>query len=160
MRRYGRLAFVVGLLISCGASSAWSTPATIDQDRSAKHQKIFHAAGWTGAGAVAGHFVGPAGSAAVGTARYRHELAHNRTRGHAMVKIGAPIAAFAWGGPIGLGGYEAFDHRRWIKHHVLGRGDRPAPTPQPAQASAISPSPALDAGIQPSTDHVEDWQDE
>jgi hypothetical protein len=36
-----------------------------------------------------------------------------------MVKIGAPIAAGAAVGPAGIAGYEAYDHRHWIKHHVL-----------------------------------------
>jgi len=82
-----------------------------------------HAAGWAGAGAAAGQFAGPAGSAAVGAAKYRKDLAKNgHTRKRAIVKIGAPIAAGAIAGPAGTVGYEAYDHRHWIKRHLTGSG--------------------------------------
>jgi hypothetical protein len=62
---------------------------------------------------------GPVGSAAVGAAKYRKDLAaggHRTTR--AAVKIGAPIAAGAVAGPAGTVGYEAVEHRNWIKRHL------------------------------------------
>ncbi len=85
-----------------------------------KKKKVAHAAGWAGAGAAAGHLAGPAGSAAVGAAKYRHDLKKNwHTRRRAMTKIGAPIAAGAVAGPAGSAAYEGFEHRKWIKRHIV-----------------------------------------
>jgi hypothetical protein len=118
------------LLTTLGASNALGSvrPQPHTQHRVSKHRprhhtskrrKIAHAAGWAGAGAAASHLAGPAGSAAVGAAKYRHDLKKNwRTRRRAMVKIGAPIAAGAAAGPVGTAGYEGFEHRRWLKRHL------------------------------------------
>ena len=87
------------------------------------HHKL-HQAGWAGAGFAAGQAIGPAGSAAVGAAKYRKDLkegGHRRTR--AVAKIGGPIAAGAVAGPAGTVAYEAVDHRNWIKRHIFHRGN-------------------------------------
>ena len=110
MRRCG--CTLLSLLIF-GASLAPIPAIASDPNVETKHHhhKFFHAAEWAGAGVVAGQFAGPYGSAAVGTAHFRHDLAHRRTFARGMVKIFAPIAALTWTGQIGLAGYEAFDHQ-------------------------------------------------
>ena len=90
-----------------------------------KHQrrkKIVRQGSWAAAGIAAGHAAGPAGSATVGVAKYRHDLkAGGRRRTRAIAKIGAPIAAGAVAGPAGTAGYEVVEHRSWIKRHILHR---------------------------------------
>jgi len=84
---------------------------------------VIHKAGWAGAGLAAGRVAGPAGSAVVGAAKYRHDLkAGGHRRKRAIVKIGAPIGAGIVAGPAGTVGYEAYDHRHWIKRHILRQG--------------------------------------
>jgi hypothetical protein len=90
----------------------------------AKHsharKKLLRKGGWAGAGFAAGRLAGPAGSAAVGAAKYRHDLeAGGRRRTKAVAKIGGPIAAGVVAGPAGTAGYEAVEHRGWIKRHIL-----------------------------------------
>jgi len=98
-----------------------STSAAVDARPRVRHKhSLVHKAEWAGAGFAAGAVAGPAGSAGVGAAKYRHDLkagGHRRTR--AIVKIGAPIAAGVAAGPAGTVAYEAYDHRHWIKRHVL-----------------------------------------
>ena len=85
-----------------------------------RRKKLIRKGGWAGAGFAAGRAAGPAGSAAVGVAKYRHDLkAGGRRRTKAVAKIGAPIAAGAVAGPAGTAGYEAVEHRGWIKRHIL-----------------------------------------
>ena len=72
----------------------------------AKHsharKKLLRKGGWAGAGFAAGRLAGPAGSAAVGAAKYRHDLeAGGRRRTKAVAKIGGPIAAGVVAGPAG-----------------------------------------------------------
>jgi hypothetical protein len=99
--------------------------ATRYVNRTVKHnhprrRKLLRKGGWAGAGLAAGQVAGPAGSAAVGAAKYRHDLeAGGRRRTKAVAKIGAPIAAGAIAGPAGTVGYEAVEHRGWIKRHIL-----------------------------------------
>jgi hypothetical protein len=102
-----------------------SASAAVDASPRRHHHthSLMHRAEWAGAGVAAGAVAGPAGSAGVGAAKYRHDLeagGHRRTR--AMVKIGAPIAAGVVAGPAGSAAYEAYDHRKWIKRHVLHTG--------------------------------------
>jgi hypothetical protein len=86
----------------------------------ARRKKLLRKGGWAGAGFAAGRVAGPAGSAAVGAAKYRHDLeAGGRRRTKAVAKIGGPIAAGAIAGPAGTAGYEAVEHRGWIKRHIL-----------------------------------------
>jgi len=69
---------------------------------------------------AAGRAAGPAGSAAVGAAKYRKDLkAGGKRRNKAIAKIAAPIAAGAIAGPAGSAGVEAVEHRKWIKRHIL-----------------------------------------
>ena len=69
---------------------------------------------------AAGRAAGPAGSAAVGAAKYRKDLkAGGKRRTKAIAKIGAPIAAGAVAGPAGSAGVEAVEHRKWIKRQIL-----------------------------------------
>ena len=69
---------------------------------------------------AAGRAAGPAGSAAVGAAKYRKDLkAGGKRRTKAVAKIGAPIAAGAVAGPAGIAGVEAVEHRKWIKRQIL-----------------------------------------
>jgi hypothetical protein len=114
------------ILLMLGAPSVRATTHPPPHRHTSAHHHRHHLAhrvGWAGAGIAAGHFAGPAGSAAVGGAKYRHDLkAGGRRRTRAMVKIGAPIAAGAVAGPAGTVGYEAVEHRKWIKRHVLRRG--------------------------------------
>ena len=85
-----------------------------------RRKKLLRKGGWAGAGFAAGRAAGPAGSAAVGVAKYRHDLkAGGKRRTKAVAKIGAPIAAGAVAGPAGTAGYEAVEHRGWIKRHIL-----------------------------------------
>ena len=109
----------------------WSAPFSAAASRTyygfTKHhyhhqhrKKILKAGGWAGAGLAAGHAVGPAGSAAVGAAKYRRDLkAGGRRRAKAVAKIGGPIAAGAIAGPPGAVGYAAVEHRHWIKRHIF-----------------------------------------
>jgi len=86
----------------------------------ARRKKLIRKGGWAGAGFAAGQVAGPAGSAAVGAAKYRRDLkagGHRRTK--AIAKIGGPIAAGAIAGPAGTAGYEVVEHRGWIKRHIL-----------------------------------------
>jgi hypothetical protein len=86
----------------------------------ARRKKLLRKGGWAGAGFAAGEVAGPAGSAAVGAAKYRRDLkAGGRRRTKAVAKIGGPIAAGAIAGPAGTAGYEAVEHRGWIKRHIL-----------------------------------------
>jgi hypothetical protein len=86
----------------------------------ARRKKLLRKGGWAGAGFAAGEVAGPAGSAAVGAAKYRRDLkAGGGRRTKAVAKIGAPIAAGAIAGPAGTAGYEAVEHRGWIKRHIL-----------------------------------------
>ncbi len=88
--------------------------------RPSRTKKLARAGGWAGAGFAAGRAAGPAGSAAVGVAKYRKDLkAGGKRRTKAIAKIGAPIAAGAVAGPAGSAGVEAVEHRKWIKRHVL-----------------------------------------
>jgi hypothetical protein len=92
-------------------------PVKHDHER---RKKLLRKGGWAGAGFAAGRAAGPAGSAAVGVAKYRHDLkAGGKRRTKAVAKIGAPIAAGAVAGPAGTAGYEAVEHRGWIKRHIL-----------------------------------------
>ena len=89
------------------------------------HHKLLHQGAWAGAGFAAGRAAGPAGSAAVGVAKYRHDLqAGGRRRTKAVAKIGGPIAAGAVAGPPGALAYEGVEHRGWIKRHILHRGSQ------------------------------------
>jgi len=117
------IAMTLVLAFSSGASFAAEHSGS---HHHVKRRKLVHAAGWAGAGAAAGRLAGPAGSAAVGAAKYRHDLKKNwHTRRRAIRKIGAPIAAGAVAGPVGTAGYEAYDHRKWIKRHLVpGRHHR------------------------------------
>ena len=93
-----------------------------------RRKKVLRQGGWAAAGIAAGHAAGPAGSAAVGAAKYRHDLeagGHRRTR--AIAKIGAPIAAGAVAGPAGTAGYEVVEHRNWIKRHIFHRNPHRSP---------------------------------
>ncbi len=88
--------------------------------RPSRTKKVARAGGWAGAGLAAGRAAGPAGSAAVGVAKYRKDLkAGGKRRTKAMAKIGAPIAAGAVAGPAGSAGVEAVEHRKWIKRKIL-----------------------------------------
>src|SRR6516165_4274251 len=85
-----------------------------------RQKKLLRKGGWAGAGFAASRAAGPAGSAAVGVAKYRHDLkAGGRRRTKAVAKIGAPIAAGAVAGPAGTAGYEAVEHRKWIGRHIF-----------------------------------------
>ena len=88
--------------------------------RPSRTKKLVRAGGWAGAGLAAGRAAGPAGSAAVGVAKYRKDLkAGGKRRTKAVAKIGAPIAAGAVAGPAGSAGVEAVEHRKWIKRQIL-----------------------------------------
>jgi len=88
--------------------------------RPSRTKKLARASGWAGAGLAAGRAAGPAGSAAVGVAKYRKDLkAGGERRTKAVAKIGAPIAAGAVAGPAGSAGVEAVEHRKWIKRKIL-----------------------------------------
>lgn len=108
---------------SASATAATQTHRPVAKHRVTKHNHHkLHQAGWAGAGFAAGQAAGPAGSATVGVAKYRHDLkAGGRRRTHAAAKIGAPIAAGAIAGPPGVAAYEAVDHRNWIKRHLFRR---------------------------------------
>jgi hypothetical protein len=85
-----------------------------------EHHKIAKKGAWAGAGFAAGRAAGPVGSATVGVAKYRKDLkAGGHRRNRAVRKIGGPIAAGAIAGPPGVVGYEAVDHRHWIKRHLF-----------------------------------------
>ena len=91
-----------------------------------RRKKIVRQGGWAAAGLAAGHAAGPAGSAAVGAAKYRHDLkAGGSRRTKAVAKIGAPIAAGAVAGPAGTAGVEVVEHRNWIKRHVFHKPNHP-----------------------------------
>ncbi|PWU07889.1 MAG: hypothetical protein C5B51_08895 [Terriglobia bacterium] len=92
----------------------------VAKHRPSRTKKLAKAGGWAGAGFAAARAAGPAGSAAVGAAKYRKDLkAGGRRRTKALAKIGAPIAAGAVAGPAGSAGVEAVEHRKWIKRHIL-----------------------------------------
>jgi len=116
---------VTALLLSLVfAGSSVTAAERVHRGRHEHHHQLrhtlVHKGGWAGAGLAAGHFAGPAGSASVGAVKYRRDLKKNwHTRRRAMVKIGAPIAAGVAAGPAGVAGYEAYDHRHWIKHHLV-----------------------------------------
>ena len=113
-------ALVTIMLFLTAAAPKMATP-TAHYPKRHRHDKL-HQAGWAGAGLTAGHLAGPAGSAAVGAAKYRQDLkAGGRKRTRAIAKISAPIAAGAVAGPPGVVGYEVIDHRNWIKRHILHR---------------------------------------
>jgi hypothetical protein len=108
--------------------------------------------GWAGAGAAASHFAGPAGSAAVGAAKYRRELkAGWRSRTRAMAKIGVPIAIGAAAGPVGSAGYAAFEHRAWIKEHVFRKKPKASSTPSPKKLQPNAASTARRGAASPRT---------
>ncbi len=114
-------ALVTIMLFITAAPAIMATPTAHHYPKRHRHNKL-HQAGWAGAGFTAGHLAGPAGSAVVGAAKYRHDLrAGGRKRTHAIAKISAPIAAGAVAGPPGVVGYEVIDHRNWIKRHILHR---------------------------------------
>jgi len=114
--RYGLIA-VAGLLL---AGPALDASPRVVKHHHAQRKKIAKKAGWAGAGFAAGHAAGPAGSAAVGVAKYRRDLkAGGQRRTKAVARIGAPIAAGAVAGPAGTAGYEAVEHRSWIKRHIF-----------------------------------------
>lgn len=120
---YMRLLVIV-LMLGCAASAIAATPASRHHKvkHHYHHHKVLRQAGWAGAGFAAGSAVGPAGSAAVGATKYRHDLkAGGRRRTRAMAKIGGPIAAGIVAGPAGSAAYAAVEHRRWIKRHLLRR---------------------------------------
>ena len=98
-----RIVLLLALLVLAGTDSViagtYSRP-----HRASKHSRhhVLHKAGWAGAGFTAGRVAGPAGSAAVGAAKYRHDLkAGGHRRKRAIVKIGAPIGAGIVAGPAG-----------------------------------------------------------
>src|ERR1051326_2828154 len=90
---------LAALLLAAPLSLHGATPQS--QHRAIKHRhpqrkKLLKKGGWAGAGFAAGHVAGPAGSAAVGAAKYRKDLkAGGKKRAHAVAKIGGPIAAGA-----------------------------------------------------------------
>jgi len=109
-----------------------SAPLSVDAASKADHavtrlhhhhhhrKKLLKQGGWAGAGFAAGQAAGPAGSAAVGAAKYRRDLkAGGKRRAKAVAKIGGPIAAGAIAGPVGSAGYAAVEHRHWIKRHIF-----------------------------------------
>src|SRR5215510_10096999 len=105
-----RLASLLVVMLIYGCINIAAAPAPRHR-QTHHHHKTLHAAGWAGAGFAAGRVAGPAGSAAVGAAKYRRDLksgGHRRTR--AIAKIGGPIAAGAVAGPAGSAGYEAVEH--------------------------------------------------
>ena len=90
-----------------------------------RRKKLTRQGGWAAAGFAAGQAAGPAGSAAVGAAKYRHDLkAGGSRRTKAVAKIGAPIAAGAIAGPAGTAGVEVVEHRKWIKRHIFPKPNR------------------------------------
>jgi hypothetical protein len=85
-----------------------------------KKESLKHKAGWAGAGVAAGHVAGPVGSAAVGSAHYRKDLAAGgKRRTKAVAKIGVPIAIGVAAGPPGSVAYAGYESRHWIKRHVF-----------------------------------------
>ena len=120
----GLKAVLLAIVLMLGCVS-WSNAAASSPHAEVKHHrrhKILKKAEWTGAGLAASKVAGPAGSAGVGIAKYRHDLkAGGKKRTRAIAKMGAPIAAGAVAGPAGTAGYEAVEHRNWIKRHILRR---------------------------------------
>ena len=119
---------VAVVLLTAGATvfSDVSRPAqvqhhrVVQQNQHPRRKKLVKKGGWAGAGLAAGHFAGPAGSAAVGAAKYRKDLKAGGTRRlKAAGKIGAPIAAGAVAGPAGSAAVVGVEHRHWIKRHIL-----------------------------------------
>jgi hypothetical protein len=101
-----------------------SSRARVDDAATATGGGLKTKAGWMSAGLLAGHFIGPAGSAGVGAAKYREDLkAGGRRRFGAIGKIGVPVAISVLAGPVGTAGYAGFQHRTWIKKHVLRIGN-------------------------------------
>ncbi len=122
--------FLIAIVLVCVQGGDYgklvtAAPAPRLVQRTVKHnharrKKLIRKGGWAGAGFAAGQVAGPAGSAAVGAAKYRRDLkAGGSRRTKAVAKIGAPIAAGAIAGPAGTAGYEAVEHRGWIKRHIL-----------------------------------------
>ena len=112
---------VVGVTISTASPTARTqTHRRLVKHRRSRTKKLAKAGGWAGAGLAASRAAGPAGSAAVGAAKYRKDLkAGGKRRVKAVAKIGAPIAAGAVAGPAGIAGVEAVEHRKWIKRQIL-----------------------------------------
>jgi hypothetical protein len=111
------LLIIIVLILGCGSAAA--AQSSRRHHESTRHKVLRHG-GWAGAGFAAGRVAGPAGSAAVGATKYRHDLkAGGRRRAHALVHIGGPIAAGVVAGPAGSAGYAAIEHRKWIKRHIL-----------------------------------------
>lgn len=95
-------------------------------------------AGWVGAGLLAGHFIGPVGSVGVGAAKYRQDLkAGGKKRFGAIGKIGVPVAISVLAGPIGTAGYAGFQHRGWLKKHVLRIGTDDDEKEQDSKAKSL-----------------------
>src|SRR5437763_7395065 len=110
MRKKAGWCLIVLMLVSVSPAIA-ASPAAYRIIRHHHHHRI-HQAGWAGAGLAAGQAIGPAGSAAVGATKYRHDLkAGGRRRTHAIAKIGGPIAAGAVAGPVGSAAYVGVGHR-------------------------------------------------
>ncbi|HEY2381753.1 MAG TPA: hypothetical protein VGK48_11300 [Terriglobia bacterium] len=130
----------VGLLLAAlvGTTSFVTMADTTQaQHRVVKHRhtrrkKLIKKGGWAGAGFAAGEAAGPAGSAAVGAAKYRKDLKAGGTRRtKAVAKIAAPIAAGAVAGPAGSAGVEVVEHRNWIKRHIFHRKPHKPPRKTP-----------------------------
>jgi len=72
-----------------------------------------------------------------------------------MAKIGVPIAIGVAAGPAGSAGYAAFQHRDWIKEHVLRRKSKPKASISRSAAITLHAKPTPHApvacGHQPST---------
>jgi|SRR5579883_1004315 len=121
IRRLSAILLAVALAGSCLPVAASSSE--VQHRVTKRHQrrkKLIRKGGWAGAGFAAGEVAGPAGSAAVGAAKYRKDLkAGGRKRAGAVAKIGGPIAAGAVAGPAGTVGFEAVEHRNWIRRHLL-----------------------------------------
>ena len=120
VRTYAAGLLAIVWILGCANSAIGATSHSRDGTEGHHHHKVLRQAGWAGAGLAAGSVAGPAGSAAVGSTKYRHDLkagGHKRTR--AITKIGAPIAAGIVAGPAGSAGYAVVEHRHWIKRHIL-----------------------------------------
>ena len=70
-----KVLLVILLMLACGpATVAAASPQRHELKHHPKRKKVLHKAGWAGAGIAAGRLAGPAGSAAVGAAKYRRDL--------------------------------------------------------------------------------------
>jgi hypothetical protein len=132
----------IALLLFASLHASAATAAPHRRPAKRHHSDLKRQAAWAGAGAAAGKALGPAGSATVDVVHYRDDLkAGGRKRNRALIKIGAPIAAAAALGPVGVMGYEGVEHRKWIVDHLVpGHHDRPAP---PRAANAVPPARTL-----------------